>query len=990
MGVASYLDLRTRLAIPDTPPEILTPDTSSYSSRYSEERSWNPPAPLSPPMSNYDPSAKAADMSAGKGPGEAPVRREAASDQAPPPPRQQLPSLSSLFGPPPPVRPFHSPVSDRPGPPYASNSPLDRPFGPATSQGRASPSSYLSPVTTMPPISQPRSAPEPLSSERHRFPPLSQAFAPPSSPLYQDSERQQRPPDTPSSFVNVGKWSARPKSRDTQADRSDSQTYKSSNSYSSSLPPSRHGEESGRREQPAGQSSGHVLPKTPDSTGEIVLSKDGLGPKIWTGTHFLPRFVRAAEVPGEGMCYFYDDGSHCKTVIDGEAVNAHWGVTKAGKPRKRLAIACVTCREKKIKCDPDYPRCVQCEKFGRVCTFKNAPRGGHNTSPSTPPAEPEDTRRLGPMIRPPPEYPRPGSHSSESMSPRVAFRPASPDHPGANPPKRMRMAYDHYVPTTAEPRSPMAPKPEAHRPLALSWPELPRMREDALCRAWQTDPYVSNPQSVSTMIHTFFRHSDALALRFLPEQAFMTWVKNSAHQKSPEDLMLVYSILAVCQVLEGANVTWVDDDYSQVARYAVDHGALSLQLVQARLLLSLFYLGTSRQSEANDMLGSAISAATFLQLHLDLEKSRDTGLTTFPFGLTRAGYVECRTRTFWCCYLLERLNGLFPTRPAILNDEDIFLRLPADVTSLEEQRAVATPAFEPYFSSRRDQPRGGVVGMMGYLVELVSIWGDVMTSISRFSHRASSFYNLDFSTFHRDIMSRLDDWKSSLPTRLDFPSANLSSSSMVPEEEEDWGTLLLMYLVFHMTMVKLHRHAPVRLLPPPDVLRYALVAQDHAWAILDVAFGAARHVSGYGSPQPPPPPFTSLALLEATDVLSAEGGIGDLERLVAALAPARALLTLMGRGGAWRDTAAQQMAMERRLDMLRGVPEHVAACGGPDTVGEFHRPWIRVFRYRDERGQNERGVAPGWRWQMLDALETRFSREMDCVYTALTGATAYA
>ncbi len=101
-------------------------------------------------------------------------------------------------------------------------------------------------------------------------------------------------------------------------------------------------------------------------------AKDTLGPKIWTGTHFLPRFVRGAEVPGEGRCYFYDDGSYCRTIIDDEPVNAHWGVTKAGKPRKRLAIACITCREKKIKCDPDYPRCVQCEKFGRVCRFKNA------------------------------------------------------------------------------------------------------------------------------------------------------------------------------------------------------------------------------------------------------------------------------------------------------------------------------------------------------------------------------------------------------------------------------------------------------------------------------------------------------------------------------------------------------------------------------------------------------------------------------------------
>ncbi|KAK2611198.1 hypothetical protein N8I77_004564 [Diaporthe amygdali] len=115
----------------------------------------------------------------------------------------------------------------------------------------------------------------------------------------------------------------------------------------------------------------------PVSTKEAP-NKDELGPNIWTGTHFLPRFVRAAEVPGEGMCYFYDDGSHCKTVVDGETINPHWGVTKAGKPRKRLAIACVTCREKKIKCDPDYPRCVQCEKFGRICKFKNAPRGFGN------------------------------------------------------------------------------------------------------------------------------------------------------------------------------------------------------------------------------------------------------------------------------------------------------------------------------------------------------------------------------------------------------------------------------------------------------------------------------------------------------------------------------------------------------------------------------------------------------------------------------------
>lgn len=85
-----------------------------------------------------------------------------------------------------------------------------------------------------------------------------------------------------------------------------------------------------------------------------------------------PRVVGEQDVPGEGPSWVYEDGTTCKKIIDGEAVNAQWGITKAGKPRKRLAIACTTCREKKIKCDPAEPKCVQCEKFGRECRFTTA------------------------------------------------------------------------------------------------------------------------------------------------------------------------------------------------------------------------------------------------------------------------------------------------------------------------------------------------------------------------------------------------------------------------------------------------------------------------------------------------------------------------------------------------------------------------------------------------------------------------------------------
>ena len=110
-----------------------------------------------------------------------------------------------------------------------------------------------------------------------------------------------------------------------------------------------------------------VPPSTYDSGASSQSSQDTSATK-----KPLLRVVGEENIPGEGLCYIYSDGSHLRKTIDGETVNAHWGVTKAGKARKRLAVACMTCREKKIKCEPGEPKCVQCDKSGRECRFQTA------------------------------------------------------------------------------------------------------------------------------------------------------------------------------------------------------------------------------------------------------------------------------------------------------------------------------------------------------------------------------------------------------------------------------------------------------------------------------------------------------------------------------------------------------------------------------------------------------------------------------------------
>ncbi|KZZ98016.1 Zn(2)-C6 fungal-type DNA-binding domain protein [Ascosphaera apis ARSEF 7405] len=87
------------------------------------------------------------------------------------------------------------------------------------------------------------------------------------------------------------------------------------------------------------------------------------------------RLVGEKHVDGQGLCYVYSDGTHCPKYIKGEPVNAKWGITKAGRPRKRLAQACMACRHRKIKCTPGSPKCEQCKRSGKTCRFENAPRG---------------------------------------------------------------------------------------------------------------------------------------------------------------------------------------------------------------------------------------------------------------------------------------------------------------------------------------------------------------------------------------------------------------------------------------------------------------------------------------------------------------------------------------------------------------------------------------------------------------------------------------
>ena len=111
------------------------------------------------------------------------------------------------------------------------------------------------------------------------------------------------------------------------------------------------------------------------ATPDEILYRNQLGAHDPTsGPPYTPtaadnrgNYLGVQDVPGEGSYYVYEGGHRIPTHVDGEQVNPQWGLTKANKPRKRLALACLDCREKKIKCEPGTSSCLQCEKAKRIC-----------------------------------------------------------------------------------------------------------------------------------------------------------------------------------------------------------------------------------------------------------------------------------------------------------------------------------------------------------------------------------------------------------------------------------------------------------------------------------------------------------------------------------------------------------------------------------------------------------------------------------------------
>ncbi|KFY58218.1 hypothetical protein V496_06220 [Pseudogymnoascus sp. VKM F-4515 (FW-2607)] len=818
---------------------------------------------------------------------------------------ERLPPLSSLFS------STQAPLPARS--PYSNPSPTFKPGSPESAVRKAS-ANHLDQLPWDPSYRRPRSEPSgqypfqqsPHSVSSDRLPP------PPRSVL------DHRKPESPG-YDAVSEY------REAQYGRSSASSVRfspgSEASYRGYFPPmpkdasSPYGHPRDQKASPhiqlhepdmrhsyAGSPQSHTMrnPYHQPPSNALSLSsgptspKDTLGPKIWTGTHFLPRFVRQAEVPGEGICYFYDDGTHCKTVIDGEPVNAHWGVTKAGKPRKRLAIACITCREKKIKCDPDYPRCVQCDKFGRVCKFKNAPRGGQG-SPETPPADSEDA-----VTRSVSQLSELDGNKTEKRDIHYAPYHQGQRSPGSeideNAPKRHRSAYDAYLPVKAD-RADGHFNQVRYSPHQQPSPSLNYRSLDWCTRQATENPFETNEALSFDLLDNFFLNNSCTTYRFLPEPHFRAWVADRSIRKSPQDIMLLYGLLALATVFSNADgAKQRGEEFAAVCRCAGEGSEFSLHLVQSRLLLSLYYVAINKYHESLDFCGSAVRAATWLGLNLELGES-EKGSSTTIFNLDRVG-------TF--------CNGHLNT----INPKDIFLRYPTTTKNFESLTDAGAPFFVP--SGALAQSSLKDVGSTAYMINILSIWGDIRD----YNYRASKSPNVaatePFSAFYATTIARLEGWRASLLPTAENTIENLDAAVT----DGTIGSFVSMHSLYHVSYTNLHRYGKFDSASTPTLKTSLRTTHEHATAIIDLGQNMAgrsvRHPMRRAAATKFASPYFGFIIVNAIDILSAKGALADITTFRARIDGAVKVVDELA--AFWHSARLQQDQIRVRREALAGLP----------------------------------------------------------------------
>ncbi|OAA38569.1 zinc finger transcription factor 1 [Metarhizium rileyi] len=479
--------------------------------------------------------------------------------------------------------------------------------------------------------------------------------------------------------------------------------------------------------------------------------------------------------------------------------------TKAGKDRRRLPLACIACRRKKIRCSGEKPACKHCLRSRIPCVYKATTR---KAAPRTDYMAMLDKRLKRMEDRIIKIIPKP-DQDTVSFTPRAVVKPAVPrTNQGSKLASKKRGA-DEACSANLEAWTKGAPKIKASGDST----------DDA-------SPSTDDGQSDESIL--FREGIDALPSRDIQEhlaevffdnvygQSYHLLHKPSYVRKLKNNTLPPVLILSVCAVAarfapqsylgSAAKPFLRGEEWASCARDICTrrYEWSNMTVLTCLLLLGLHEFGTCHGGRSWALGGQAIRMAFALQLHKDLEydPSRRGNKTPLSF-IDR----EIRRRAMWACFLMDRFNSSGSDRPMFIKEESLDIQLPVKESCFQLDMPAETESLDgssPLSDStgRGHDPKAREnMGVAAYTIRAIAIWGRIVAYLHQGGREMDSSPLWSETSDYKSLVHQMDELQRTLPDPLQYSTDNLKLHTT----EKTASQFLLMHLSIQQNILFLHK-----------------------------------------------------------------------------------------------------------------------------------------------------------------------------------------
>ncbi|KAH6984948.1 fungal-specific transcription factor domain-containing protein [Ilyonectria sp. MPI-CAGE-AT-0026] len=479
--------------------------------------------------------------------------------------------------------------------------------------------------------------------------------------------------------------------------------------------------------------------------------------------------------------------------------------TKAGKERKRLPLACIACRRKKIRCSGEKPACKHCLRSRIPCVYKVTTR---KAAPRTDYMAMLDKRLKRMEERIIKVIPKSEQESTTAIT-RAVVKPAIPGTlPTSKTASKKRGADEAFGPDLeAWAKAPLKPKITGDdRPNSL---QVQEAEENKLLH--EGSETLPSKEIQEHLAEIFFDNIYGQSYHLLHKPSYMRKLKSNTLPP-----VLILSVCAVAarftsnpQLGSSTPQFMRGEEWASHARDICTrrYEWPNLTILTCLLILGLHEFGTCQGGRSWALGGQAIRMAFALQLHKDLEfdpMGRNGQKTELSF-IDR----EIRRRIMWACFLMDRFNSSGTDRPMFIREETIQIPLPIRERFFQLDMPAPTETLDGRVLHPAvlddGQPADALqnMGVAAFMIRAIAIWGQIITYLNQGGKEMDSQAMWDPESDYAKLLSDAEGFEDALPPLLQYSSENVE----VHKTENTAAQFFFVHICIQQNILFLNRAA---------------------------------------------------------------------------------------------------------------------------------------------------------------------------------------